>query len=580
MIKEIFIKNFSLDSRSLALFRVGLGLTLLTDYLFTRWPYADLFYFRNGLNSPRLHASSLAFIYSADWFQLLLMLSAVLCFCLLIVGYKTKYTAFTAWALVVSMHVKNDMIVNAGDVLGCLLLFWSLPLPSNKHFSFDSAVKKPKPSQHFSLFSIYFIGQILLVYWITFLFKNHPVWKNGDAVYYALMLDSFRTYWGDILLQYPYLMKFLTFMTYRFIEGAVPLLLLCFGFAPRARVFLIFIMAAFHLSLSVFLHLGMFSYFCILMWLALLPSEFWDHLKKYFPQKPLIVYFDDSCSFCRKSVHLLKTFLILPHVTAAAAQSKPEALSEMNKRNSWLVWDQEKGWQSHFSAFAEIISRSPLFFYLSPFFRLRFISFLGNKIYNLTAKNRHRVYLDVPEEFPPLRKKNFLLYIFYSFCFLYTAAWNIRALDFKYWEKYFPQKYNSAGFFLHLTQHWSMFAPYPSKKGGYIILSASRKDDTKIDLWRNGEPEVVTSESPYRYDETFPVFRFRKMLENIVSYKRYRRTGNNYLRYLCRKWNKKLKDNPITKIELIYMRIDTPEPGQPKPPAKKKMITSFKCRSP
>ena len=42
-IKENFIKNFSLDSRSLALFRVGLGLTFLADYLFTRIPYADLF---------------------------------------------------------------------------------------------------------------------------------------------------------------------------------------------------------------------------------------------------------------------------------------------------------------------------------------------------------------------------------------------------------------------------------------------------------------------------------------------------------------------------------------------------------
>ncbi len=580
--KEIFIKNFSLDSRSLALFRVGLGFTFLIDYLFTRLPYVDLFYFKGGLNFSRLYSSSLAFIHSADWFQLSLFLLAVICFCLLIIGYKTKYIAFISWLLIVSFHVKNDLIVNAGDILGYLLLFWALPLPINKHFSFDSALKEQKPTQHFSIFSIFFIGQIVLVYWITFLLKNHLIWQNGDAIYYAMMLDNFRTYWGDILLQYPYVMKFLTFMTYRFIEGTVPLLLLCLGFAPRARIILIFIMVMFHISLNLFMHLGMFSYFCICMWCALLPPEFWDYLKKCIPQKPLTVYFDAQCSFCRHSTYLLKTFLILPQVTLREAQSDPEALSEMNKRNSWLVWDQDKGWQSHFSGFAELISRSPLFFYLAFFFRLKPISFLGNKIYNLVAKNRHNLKLNVPQDSPQPknRKRTVLLYAFYSFCFLYVIAWNIRTLNFKYYEKYFPRKYNEVGFFLHLSQYWSMFAPYPMKKGGYVILSATRKDKTKIDLWRNGEPVVITPQAPYRYDETFPVFRFRKMLENLISKKEYRGVRTNYLRYLCQKWNKKLKENPIEKIEFIHMSIFTPAPGQPKAPAKENSIANVKCLSP
>ena len=581
MIKEIFRKNFSLDSRSLALFRVGLGLTFLADYLFTRIPYADLFYFRNGLNSSRFNSSSLAFIHSADWFQLLLLFSAVFCFCLLLLGYKTKYTAFITWILVVSMHVKSNLIVNAGDVLGYLLLFWALPLPMHKHFSLDAALKEQKASQHFSLFSIYFVGQILLVYWMTFLLKDHPIWKNGEAIYYALMLDNFRTSWGDVLLQYPLLMKFLTFMTYRFVEGAVPLLLLCLGFAPRTRMFLIFIMVLFHASLNLFMHLGMFSYFCMLMWLALLPSEFWDYLKKHLPQKHLTVYFDGQCSFCKNAVYLLKTFLILPYAALEEAQSKPEALSEMNKRNSWLVWNQEKGWQSHFSAFVELISSSPLFFYLAPFFRLKPISFLGNKIYNWTAKNRQKFKGSAlpASSAAKSRRKTFLLYVFYSFCFLYAVAWNIRTLDFKYYEKYFPRKYNEAGFFLHLSQYWSMFAPYPMKEGGYIILSASRKDKTKIDLWREGKPVVITPQAPYRYDKTFPVFRFRKMMEYLVSKNKYEGARNNYLRYLCRKWNTKLKDNPIKKIELIYMSITTPKLGQPKAPAKEKSIDSIRCPS-
>lgn len=579
--KEILIKNFSLDSRSLALFRVGLGLTFLVDYLFTRIPYADLFYFRNGLNFSRYDSSSLNFIYSEDWFQSLLLLLAVICICLFTVGYRTKYTAFFSWLLIVSFHAKNDMIVNAGDILGYLLIFWALPLPLNKHFAWDSVLKEQKAIKHSSVFSMYFIGQIALVYLITFLLKNHPIWQQGDAIYYAMMLDNFRTYWGDFLLQYPYIMKVLTFVTYQFIEGTVPLLLIFLGFIPRLKIILVVTMVLFHAFLNIFMQLGMFSYFCIFMWCALLPSEFWNELKKYLPKKPLIVYFDGQCSFCKNVTYLFKTFLILPSVTVMEAQSKPEALSEMNKRNSWLVWDEEKGWQSHWPAFAELTSRSPFIFYLAPFFRLKPISSLGNKIYNLVAKNRNNLNLSVPKDSSPPRKRRWtlLLYVFYTFCFLYVIAWNIRTLNFKYYEKYFPRKYNEMGYFLHLAQYWSMFAPYPMKKGGYIILSATRKDKTQIDLWRNGEPVIVTPGTPYRYDQTFPVFRFRKMIENLISKKQYKKARINYLRYLCWKWNKKLKENPIEKIEFIHMSILTPEPGKPKQPAEKKSIDNFKCPS-
>ena len=488
-IKETFIKNFSLDSRSLAFLRVGLGLTFLIDYLFTRIPYADLFYFKNGLNSSNFHSSSLAFIHSADWFQLLLLCSAVICFCLFTLGYKTKYTAFIAWLLLVSFHAKNEMIVNAGDILGYLLLFWALALPLNKHFSIDSALKEQKPSTHFSVFSMFFIGQIVLVYWMSFLLKNHPIWQHGDAVYYAMMLDNFRTYWGDLLLHYPYVMKILTYITYYFIEGAAPLLLLFLGFIPRLRIFLIFAMVMFHTSLNLTMHLGAFSYFCMFMWCALLPAEFWDYLKKCIPKKPLDVYFDGPCSFCKTSTHLLKTFLILPHVTLMEAQSKPEALSEMEKRNSWLVWDKEKGWQSHFSAFAELVSRSPLFFYLAPFLRLKPISALGNKAYTLVAKNRHNLKMTIPEDAPLLKKRKwiFVLCMFYTFCFLYVIAWNIRTLNFKHYKKYFPRKYNEVGHFLHISQYWSMFAPlsYEKRRLYYFISQQKRwNQDRSLEKWR------------------------------------------------------------------------------------------------
>ena len=63
-------------------------------------------------------------------------------------------------------------------------------------------------------------------------------------------------------------------------------------------------------------------------------------------------------------------------------------------------------------------------------------------------------------------------------------------------------------------------------KTGWVILSAVQSvknvdnhleegdgEKKKIDLWMKGAP--LTMKKPHRYDATFPVFRLRKMLENL-----------------------------------------------------------------
>lgn len=587
---RIIKKTFSLDSRSLSLFRVLASFILINDFLFTRLPYFTLFYTDKGMLPVKevfSHkfwgaTSSLNFISSNFAYQSALFILALVFFFMMFVGYKTRWALLGSWILLVSFQSRNFLIFNAGDGLLILMLFWSLGLPLNRHFSIDSALDNKKGENIFSFNSLFFISQILLVYSFAYLLKTDPVWRTGQAVYYTLMLDAFRTTWGDILLQYERVMSILSHFT-RYIEGNVLLLFVLFGFWWRFRMIIILLMCFFHLSLNLFLHLGFFSYICMVGWLAFLPSEFWEKLKTFLPGKknPLTVYYDGHCSFCKKSVYLIKTFFILPHVIFAEAQSDKTAQFEMEKRNSWLVFSEKTGWQERWKAGVILLSYSPLFFYLSPLLGLKMFSVIGDWSYQQVARNRNRLgyFLPALHITKPVRSKllSVLLSGFFYFCFLYILMWNVRSTDFEYYEKYFSKKWNGVATFFHLHQYWSMFAPKPLGYTGWVILSAVQSNnniETKIDLWQKGKP--LTMEKPYRYDMTFPVFRLRKMFGNLLS-KRNNKYSQHYLAYLCDKWNKKPGYN-IKSIEFIFMKQITPPPGQPLPEPEKIIIQQRDCK--
>ena len=533
---DFFCQNLSLDSRSLALFRVCISSLFLIDFFFTRLPYFTLFYTEQGLSpiksisdnySYLLRTFSLNFLSSITLYQYVLFFIAIGFFISLLIGYKTKWAALGSWILVTSFFSKNPLIYNSGDILAYLMLFWALLLPMGNHFSIDRALsnQKEKYSTVFSINSCAFILQLLMIYLFTYQLKQHNIWENNQAVYYALMLDNFRTVFGDVLLQYPQIMQGLSYITYHIIEKHIFFAFLLFGYWWKAKMFLIFVMCGFHFSLGIFLHLGFFSWFCITAWLAFLPAEFWNWIQTKLPKKnqPLTVYYDGDCSFCEKSTRLLKTFLILPHVSFKKAKEDPKATQYMEQKNSWLIMLSDENVIVRWDVFAHILSYSPLFFYLSPICRLKWVSKVGDYAYGMVSQKRGKLDQIIPQIKEDKPSSNFfashILPGFFLFCLLYVLAWNIRELDFNKHEKYFSTKFNGLGHFFHLYQKWNVFSPPPSQSEWIVLFGVIKNKDrseTKINLWEKGKPIQINAPSK-RYDRTFPVFRFRKMMEKSSS---------------------------------------------------------------
>ena len=208
------LRGLYLDLRSIALFRVALGLCLIADLLL-RIPQIDEFYDDRGAY-PReavvgamrgSWALSVHFISGLWGVELLLFLLALLFAIGFTLGYRTRLCAVVSWFLVGSMQVRAGIVLHGGDDLIRLLLFWCMFFPLNGRASLDRTLNpdaKPLPLAHLSPGSLALIFQICAMYWYTAAEKMHPVWlTERAAVYYTLGLDQFTKPLGHFLLGYP-----------------------------------------------------------------------------------------------------------------------------------------------------------------------------------------------------------------------------------------------------------------------------------------------------------------------------------------------------------------------------------------
>lgn len=283
---------FGIDLRSLALFRVGLGLLILVD-LFSRVGDIRAFYADAGViprsalleNATYFWPISLNMLSGSVGFQIFLFGLTGLFALALIFGYRTRWATFGAWILVTSTHARNPFVNQAGDTLLHLYLFWGLFLPLGALLSWDRRGDSPDPKNPPRVFSGGSFGlllQVCIVYWFAAINKSGGLWNDGTALYFVFNLDAMAKSTGTSLLAYPRLLSFLTAFTVG-LERWGPFL----AFVPVAtgffRLLAVLLFVGFHLGMIFTLKLGSFPYICILGWAVFLPSGFWDFLQKAKP---------------------------------------------------------------------------------------------------------------------------------------------------------------------------------------------------------------------------------------------------------------------------------------------------------
>jgi hypothetical protein len=278
---------FGIDVRALALFRIGIALLLLWD-LFDRSQDLIAHYSDWGVLS-RSSAIELMdpwhlslHMISGTWqIQLFLFLLAGLFAVALLIGYKTRVATICSWILLISLHSRNPLVLQGGDIVLRLLLFWAIFLPLGSYFAFDKEKEGPPSNVVLSLASVGILLQICFIYWFSALLKNDPVWREeGTAVWYAFQIEQFMKPLGLHLLNYPGLLKIFTFSTL-ILEGFVPFLAFCPFFTTPLRLFALLSFIGFHmLGLYLTMELAHFPIVCSLGWMLFIPSSVWNKIWK------------------------------------------------------------------------------------------------------------------------------------------------------------------------------------------------------------------------------------------------------------------------------------------------------------
>ncbi|MFA5503856.1 MAG: HTTM domain-containing protein [Vulcanimicrobiota bacterium] len=282
----------TLDLRSLAAWRIGLaGLVLLDIAL--RLRDLQAFYGDAGLLSrPSVFAQTwlspvyCLFLSSGDTAGLLFLFAAwaTAAVCML-VGYQTRLACFVTWYFVVSIQLRNPMVMDGGDDFLRVLLFWTFFLPLGARWSMDARGKDwSKLSPKFrSLATVGVYLQFFLLYFFAALLKTGEDWrKTGEALYYTLSIDQFTTNLGLSLLSYPEVLRYLTWAALG-LEFLLPILLLVPVRFTWVRGSFLLLAVSFHLGIALMLHLGIFMLIMIVSLVVFVPGAWWD---RRWPEEP------------------------------------------------------------------------------------------------------------------------------------------------------------------------------------------------------------------------------------------------------------------------------------------------------
>lgn len=267
--------------------RVCLGLVLLADWLI-RLSSLTAHYTNAGVMPTSLifdhqwKEGFYSFFVLSDslWWQYVLFFVAILFTVFFILGYFTWFSNLVIWTLLCSIHARNPFILQGGDELLRIALFWSLVLPLGKMYSVDSIHKKAgaEAPNVFSAGSIGFMILVFSVYFFSAVLKTSTEWQSeGTAIYYALSLDQMALPLGKVLLQFPLLCKMLTHFVF-WTELLAP----CLFFIPYKnnlfRTIGIILLIIMHFGIGMTLFVGLFFLIGISTLLGMLPSGVVDKI--------------------------------------------------------------------------------------------------------------------------------------------------------------------------------------------------------------------------------------------------------------------------------------------------------------
>ncbi|MEO0540784.1 MAG: HTTM domain-containing protein [Cyanobacteria bacterium P01_A01_bin.105] len=605
--------RYGLDLRSLALLRVGLALVLLLDTL-RRFPDGAALYSDQGV-LPRSYLGdlwesgywSLHALSGSAWVQGVLLALAVFFALQMLVGYRTRIAVIASWVLLVSVHNRNPLLTFAADDVFRAVMFWAMFLPLGARYSIDWALntsEKPQRQRIFTGAVMALTVQQCFVYMFSAVFKTTSVdwWPDGTAVYYSLSFDQYATPLGSWLLNLGPLLVAFTFITL-VLEWLGPLLLWSPVRTDLCRTAAVMTFIGLHLGFGATLRIGIFPLLSAVTWLAFIPTSLWEGWaqRAYGPQRAigekrlgLEIYYDVDCGFCKKVVHLIRTFLVLPpQVPLRTAQSDPVIHEAMLTQNSWVIVDWQGNHHYKWSGIAYVVSLSPVFFWLAPMLRWSPLMAVGTRIYETIANNRRAAgNFTKPFKFKPMDVRpdglsGRGLSAIALLLLLFTTVWNFRSITrhHAFIDSDRPaitalrrvttsrtlQTVDPLSRITRLDQSWSIFAPGPPRDDGWYVAVGKATDGDEVNLLYPSQPVSFDKPTLRVRNQLYPNMQWRTFFINLQR-ARSQASLPEFGRYLCQQ-----AEVPIGEADLYFMDERTVPQGESQT-VEKQLVETFQCQ--
>ncbi len=573
-----FRNLFECDLRSLALFRLALGLAFLIDLLSrardlrAHYTYFGVIPEPTGVESVFL--KSLYLVVGSVYFQGSVFLVAGLFAVAVAVGYKTKFSTLICWFLLLWIQSRNNLVFQGGDKLLLLMFFWGYFLPLGARYSVDAIGDNHSTDNghgsihtYFSMGTVAILLQVACLYFFSALLKNTPEWMpDGTALHYALHLGSFARPVGEWVLHFPSLLQWLTYYVW-ILEFIGPFLLFSPWFFLSLRLSLWVQFVALHVGIVLCMNVGLFPLFNTVSLLLFIPSWFWDRLIPLFQSQEkiaLTIFYDEDCGFCRKMCLFLKTFLILPSASIHPAQPRPEVFEVMERENSWVVYDSNGLAYTQWEGVLLLFRCSPIFWPIAHVLGLSLFHPIGTWIYQMIANNRgtlsrltHFVHSNHADDQGELRRSP-SVEVLVGVLALYMIFINLTTVPNLPLAISDPVPFIQRS--LGLNQIWDMFAPSPREWDGWYVVSGQVIDGTAVNV-SNGELKTPNLEDSSLQEYPYSSYRWRKYLQNIVATK-FQGDRKHYGAYLCRLWNESHQPlQHLLHLEIDFIKEDTPPPN-------------------
>jgi predicted DCC family thiol-disulfide oxidoreductase YuxK len=292
-------------------------------------------------------------------------------------------------------------------------MVWTVFLPLGRRFSVDAiraslrarpdetpadlvdGVPPPDERQTTSLAALGLLLQIAAIYWLNFVHKSGPTWRDGSAVHYVLWQERIVTWIGlQVRQNAPYVVtKLLTWGTLA-IEASAAFLVLTPIFWRWTRFAAALLLVGLHAGIALLVNLGIFSFAMLAFQPFLLTDAQWTLFSRLVPRRgrARTVFYDVDCGVCwavvrvlaRMDVHRRLRWLPNNELGALPAGVDPELLDR-----TILVLDPatDRRW-TRGAAFAEIFGALPLGRLWAWPMRLPWVRTLADRAYDLFARNR------------------------------------------------------------------------------------------------------------------------------------------------------------------------------------------------